>query len=265
MKEDKAHLDNGCHFNTPINTRQSISFIRVALCIFGIEYGLPWYGLAPSFNSKETGGNFQSPSMPSKSSLNLRSNASSKLQCDMLRCVQLFCTILGRSALSYLASTISTTHLVALCVLSGSWAKLKLSLSALEMLGLSCRLLMFLMGRRISSMVMVLSFKSNMAPISCKVYLPMIRLYNSGSPPLGYFTISRCRCIFLLAEHSTKESSTSPTFLVLKVPLEVLHDSGTALLTTGMQLLDPFSKKRRSPLDPVSRRTLIAFSLTISC
>jgi hypothetical protein len=79
MKESKANLDNGCHFNTHINTRQSISFIRVALCIFGIGYGLPRYGLAPSFNSKETGGNFQSPSMPSKSSSNLRSNASSKL------------------------------------------------------------------------------------------------------------------------------------------------------------------------------------------
>jgi hypothetical protein len=41
MKEGEAHLDNGCHFNTPIATRQSISFMRVALCIFGIGYGLP--------------------------------------------------------------------------------------------------------------------------------------------------------------------------------------------------------------------------------
>jgi hypothetical protein len=90
MKEGKAHLDDGCHFNTPINIRQSISFIRVALCIFGIGYGLPWYGLAPSYNSKETGGNFQSPSVPSKSSFNLRSNTSRELQCDVLRCTQLF-------------------------------------------------------------------------------------------------------------------------------------------------------------------------------
>ncbi len=79
MNEGKAHLDDGCHFNTPIKIRQSISFMRVALCIFGIGYGLPWYGLAPSFNSKETGGNFQSLSMPLKSSSNLRSNLSSKL------------------------------------------------------------------------------------------------------------------------------------------------------------------------------------------
>ncbi len=94
MKEGKAHLDDGCHFNTPINIRQSIFFIRIALCIFGIGYGLPWYGLAPSFNSKETGGNFQSPSIPSKSSSKLRSNASSKLQCDVLRRAQLFFTML---------------------------------------------------------------------------------------------------------------------------------------------------------------------------
>ncbi len=46
--------------------------------------------------------------------------------------------------------------------------------------------------------------------------------------------------------------------------MEVLHDSGTALLTMGMYLIDPFSKKRRSPLDPVSRRTLIVLCLTIS-
>jgi hypothetical protein len=50
----------------------------------------------------------------------------------------------------------------------------------------------------------------------------------------------------------------------LKVPLEVLHDSGTALLITGMYLLDPFSKKGRSLLDPVSKRTLIVLCLTIS-
>jgi hypothetical protein len=160
-------------------------------------------------------------SVPSKSSSNLRNNTSSELQCDGLRCTQLFFTMLGRSALSYLASKISTTRLVALRVLVGSWAKLELSLSALEMLGLSCRLLIFLMGKRISSMVMVFSLKSNTAPISCKVCLPMMRLYNGGGPYLEYSTMSGCRCTFLLAEYSTKESSTSPTFLVLKVPLEV--------------------------------------------
>jgi hypothetical protein len=158
-----------------------------------------------------------------------------------------FFAMLERSALSYLASNISTMRLVTLRVLAG-WAKLELSLSALKMLGLSCRLVIFLMGRRMSSMVMVLSLKSNTAPISCKVCLLMIRLYNGSSPPLEYSTISGHRCTFLLAEYSTKENLTSPTFLVLKVSLEVLHDSATALLTTGMYLLDPFSKKRRSHL-----------------
>jgi hypothetical protein len=120
MKEGKAHLDNGCYFNTPINIGRLISFIRVALCIFGIGYGLPWYDLAPSFNLKEAGGIFQSLSMPSKSSSNFRSNASSKLQCDVIRCAQLVFTMLGRSALSYLASNIYTMCLVALHVLAGS-------------------------------------------------------------------------------------------------------------------------------------------------
>ncbi len=73
-------------------------------------------------------------------------------------------------------------------------------LNALEMLDLSCRLLMFLMGKRMSSMVMVFSLKSNTVPISCKVFLPMIRLYNGFGPPAEYSIISGHRCTFLLAE-----------------------------------------------------------------
>jgi hypothetical protein len=61
-----------------------------------------------------------------------------------------------------------------------------------------------------------------------------------------------------------KESSISPNFFVLKVLLEVPHDSITALFTMGMYLLDPFFKKRRSPLNPVSSRTLIVLCFTIS-
>jgi hypothetical protein len=44
----------------------------------------------------------------------------------------------------------------------------------------------------------------------------------------------------------------------------VPHDSGTALFTTGIYLLDPFFKKRRSPVDPVSSRTLLVVYLTNS-
>jgi hypothetical protein len=112
----------------------------------------------------------------------------------------MFLTMLRRSALSYLASKISLTCLVALRVLTGSWAKFVFCLSALEMLGLSCRLLMFLMGKRISSIVMmVFSLKSSTAPKSCKVCLPMIRLDNGGVPPRGYSTISGHRHTLLLA------------------------------------------------------------------
>ncbi len=159
--------------------------------------------------------------MPSKSTSNLRSNASSKLQCEVLRCMQLSLNKLGRSALSYLASRIYTMHLVALRELTGSWAKLELCLSALKMLGLSCRLLIliFLVGKRISSIVILFSLKSNTAPISCKICLTMVRSYNGGGLPWGFSTISGCRCTFLLAEYSTKESATSPTIFVLKVPL----------------------------------------------
>ncbi len=145
-------------------------------------------------------------------------------------------TMLGRSALSYLASRISTTCLVALGVLTVSWAMQVFYLSALEMLGLSCRLSMFLMGKRISLIVVVFSLKSSTVLRSCKVCLPIIRSYNSGMSPQRCSIMSGHRHTLLLSEYSTNESSTSPTFLVLKVPLEVLHDSGTALITTGMYL-----------------------------
>ena len=97
-------------------------------------------------------------------------------------------TMAGRSALAYLASRISTTCLVAPCVVVGSW--LKLMFKALEMLGFSYRLLIFLMGKRISSMVIVFSLKSNNSPRLCKVCLLMIKSYNGGAPLWAYSTIS---------------------------------------------------------------------------
>ncbi len=83
-------------------------------------------------------------------------------------------TIAGRFALSYLALSISITLLVAFRVLTGSCAWHVLCHSALITLGLSCKLTIFLIGRRILSMVMVFSLKSNTAPILCNVCLPMI-------------------------------------------------------------------------------------------
>ncbi len=202
--------------------------------------------------------------MPAKSSSNLRSNASSKLQCDVVRCVQLFLTMLGRSALSYLASRISTTCLVALCVLTDSWAKQVFCLSALEMLGLSCRLLIFLMDKRTSSMVIVFSLKSNTVPKSYTICLPMIGSYNSGVPPWGYLTIPGHRCTLLLAEYSKKECLTSPTFLFSRCHWKCSMTLEQPYLHWVCTHWILFSKKRRSPLNPVSRRTLIVFLLTNS-
>ncbi len=79
-----------------------------------------------------------------------------------------------------------------------------------------------------------------------------------------YSTISGLSSAFLLLEYSTKAISILPTLFVTKVPLEVPHDCGTALLITGMCFKAPFFKKRRSPLDPESSRTLIVLLLTIS-
>ncbi len=68
----------------------------------------------------------------------------------------------GRSAFSSLASKIFTMRLVALRVLIGSWAKQVFSLSALVILGLSCRLAMFLMG-------LVFILCGTLCPKSCRI------------------------------------------------------------------------------------------------
>ncbi len=76
-------------------------------------------------------------------------------------------TMVGKSALSYLASSISMTLLVSFRVLTGSWARQVLCLNALVTLGLSCRLTIFLVGRRTLSIVIKLCL--------CRAGLPMIR------------------------------------------------------------------------------------------
>ncbi len=53
----------------------------------------------------------------------------------------------------------------------------------------------------------------------------------------------------------------SPTFFDWRVPLEVFRNCGTALFAIGMSS-DPLSTKMRSPLDPVSGRTLIVLIFT---
>ena len=88
----------------------------VSLCPLGTGNGLSWYGLAPSFSSKETGLVFQSPSVPSKSSSNYMSNSSNLFWSWSPRWVQLVLTTI---AFSCVASRIWTIHWVVSCVLCG--------------------------------------------------------------------------------------------------------------------------------------------------
>jgi len=50
-------------------------------------YGLPWNGFAPSFISKETGGRFQLPKVPSNNDSNLSRSVSSESLSDGFRCL----------------------------------------------------------------------------------------------------------------------------------------------------------------------------------
>ncbi len=96
---------------------------------------------------------------------------------------------------------IFTTRLVVLQVLIGSRAKQVFFLSALVILGLSCRLTMFLMGRRTSSIVIVFSWKTNFTPRLCMVCLPIMRSYIGAWSPGLYSTMSGWRQTFLLAKY----------------------------------------------------------------
>ncbi len=207
---------------------------------------------------------FQSLYVPSNSNSNLSSIESSFSLSEACRWEQFSLTMAGRCTFSYLASKISTTCFVVLQVLIGSWVRqvLCLSLSALVMLDLSCRLAMSLMGKRISSIYIVSSLKSNTTPQSCNVCLPIMRSYIGAWSPGPYSSIFSWRQTFLLVEYSTKEISMSPTISVMKVPLEVPHEWGITCFATEMLLLDPFSIKRKSLLDPESSRTLIVLFLT---
>ena len=78
-------------------------------------------------------------------------------------------------------------------------------IGAMVTLGLSCKLTIFLIGRRILSIVMVFSLKSSTAPISCKVCFSIMRSYIGAVAPASYSTMSGVRWTDLLSEYSTKE------------------------------------------------------------
>ena len=93
-----------------------------------------------------------------------------------------------RSCGQYLASGICVTHWVASFVLCGSMAKLWLCFNTWRMLAPS-RLLMFLIGKMISSMVIILSVKFKMIPNCLMVLVPRMRSY-CGLLSLLYSTTS---------------------------------------------------------------------------
>ncbi len=86
MKDGAAHSDDNCHSNTPNSMRRLISFIMVSLWTFGIGNAQPWYFLAPSLNSKDTGVVFQAPRIPSKSGSKSVSNVCHMFFSTELRC-----------------------------------------------------------------------------------------------------------------------------------------------------------------------------------
>ncbi len=92
MNDGDAHSDAGSNSITPSSHNLFNSLIVVFFLIFGTGYGLPCYGLAPSFSSKETGSVFQSPSVLSNSSSNSLSISSNLFLSWRLRCGQVAST-----------------------------------------------------------------------------------------------------------------------------------------------------------------------------
>ncbi len=148
-------------------------------------------------------------------------------------------------------------------VLTGSWAKQVFCLSALMMLGLSCRLLIFSWARGLHQW-----------------------WWSFLWSPTQHLNHKRFACLWL--SHTMGRASSRVLnyiwaqvhpfngIILHKGELDIAHLFGlkgaignnpwlwNSPIYKGMDLLDPFSEKRRSPLDPVSRRTLIVFHFTNS-
>ncbi len=186
INKGEAHSDAGCLSNTPSLYHLSTSLMMVSLFIVSTGKAWMWHGDTPSFSWKETGFVFQLPKVPSKSNSYMSWEAAVFFCWSALRCLQLSLTTDWRSALLYLASRICVARWVASCVLCGYMARLWLCFNAWRMLS-PCRLLMFLIGKRISSMVIILSLKCKMIPNSFVVSVPRMRSY-CGLLSLSYST-----------------------------------------------------------------------------
>ncbi len=202
INKGEAHSEAGCLSSAPSLTNLSTSLIRVSLCIFCTGKGWPWYRDTPSFSWKETGFVFQSPKVPSKSDSYLLTSCSKFFCWSALRRLQLSLTTDWRSALLYLASRICIARLVASYVLCSFMARLWLCFNAQRMLE-PCRSLMFLIGKMISSMDIILSLKLKMIMVS----VPRMGSYCCLIS-LAYSTTSGSAWNLLLSEYLKKFSST---------------------------------------------------------
>ncbi len=133
----------------------------------------------------ETGIVLWSPKVLSKSNSYFMRSCNNFFCWLALRCLQLSLTIDWRSALLFFVSRIQVACLVLSCVLFGSMAKLLFSLSVQSVLAPG-RWLMFLIGKMISSIVILLALKSSTIPKSVMVLVPGIHTaayYPSGNQP----------------------------------------------------------------------------------
>ncbi len=154
INDGEAHSDACCCSNTPSLHNLSTSLMRLSLCIFGTEKAWPWEGNAHSFKWNETSLVLQSPKVPSKSNSYFMRSCSNFFCWSALSCFLLSLAINWRSALLYFSLIIQVAHLVVSGVLFGSMAKLLFSFSTRSILE-PCRWLIFLIGKIISSMIIV--------------------------------------------------------------------------------------------------------------
>jgi hypothetical protein len=117
------------------------------------------------------------------------------------------------------------------------------------------------MGKRISSIVIVLSWKSNFTPRLSMVCLPTMRSCIGAWSPGLYVQLK----VDLLADRVLHKRDYNVAHLVCdKGAIGSAPRLRDNQLHNGNAFTRPFFMKRRSPLDPESSRTLIVLFLTYS-
>ena len=182
------------------------------------------------------------------------STRSSWVLSALVRNWQFSSTITGRSAFSYLGSSISTVRLLLVSVTGGSTKYDFLNIC--HLLCSVCRLWTWCIGNFASSIVSILVWKSETIPNLDIVSVPSTRSKRGSRTFPSCSTISGCIVTRLLSEYSTNKILQSPYFSVRKLLEEVYQYCEIALMTYGMELfsnLTPFFWNKRSPSEPLSK------------